>query len=124
VRTADPTSLVYSAAAIKQELFSGGQPIDIYFDKSMFDSSEKREKIKTLIKVYFELGGLQFQVNSVDIEIIEKAYETPEQYPNLVVRIGGYSCNFTDLSKNVQKEFHDELLFACDRCHPCGSRCA
>ncbi|MBQ7794636.1 MAG: DUF3029 family protein [Clostridia bacterium] len=109
VRTADPTSVIVSAASLKQELFSGGQPVDLYFDKAMLETKEKRDKIKTLIKTYFELGGLQLQVNSIDIELLEKAYEKPEEYPYLIVRIGGYSRRFTKLSKNTQKEFIDRF---------------
>ncbi len=105
VRSSDPTSLIISAASINQKLFSGGQPIDLYFDKFMLDDKEKRDKIKSLIKTYFELGGLQLQVNSIDVDLLEKAYEKPEDYPYLIVRIGGYSRHFTDLPKFVQKEF-------------------
>ncbi|MBQ4110337.1 MAG: hypothetical protein IJC74_05585 [Clostridia bacterium] len=105
VRTPDPTSLMISAANIRQELFSGGQPVDLYFDKSTLETKDRRDKIKALIRTYFEMGGLQIQVNSPDIELLEKAYDNPEAYPELVVRIGGYSCKFNSLSKNVQKEF-------------------
>lgn len=105
VRTSDPTSLILSAAYLNQKLFSGGQPIDLYFDKSMLEAKESRDKIKALIKTYFELDGLQLQVNSIDIELLEKAYRKPEDYPQLIVRIGGYSRRFTELSKNAQKEF-------------------
>lgn len=105
VRSADPTGVVISAAALNQFRFSGGQPIDVYFDKTLFATKERRDKIKALVKTYFELGGLQFQVNSVDPVMLRKAYENPEQYRQIVVRIGGYSVRFVDLSRASQKEF-------------------
>jgi len=104
-RTQEPTSLILSAGSIHQEMFSGGQPIDLYFDKSMLKGIENRKKIEALIKTYFALGGLQLQVNSVDIELLEQAYENPEKHPELTVRIGGYSERFCKLKKEVQKEF-------------------
>lgn len=104
-RTSDPTSLVISATSIRQELFSGGQPIDLYFDRSMLSTKESRKKIESLIKTYFKLGGLQLQVNSVDTALLKKAYNDPESYPNLIVRIGGYSRRFCELDKKSQKEF-------------------
>ena len=104
-RTSDPTSLIISAGSIHQELFSGGQPIDLYFDTWMLDSEDSRRKIATLIKTYFKLGGLQLQVNSIDVKLLEAAYEHPEGYPELVVRIGGYSLKFTELDKAAQREF-------------------
>ncbi len=105
VRSSDPTGVVLSAAALNQYRFSGGQPIDIYFDKSMFADQEKRNKIRTLVETYFELGGLQFQVNSVDPELLQKAYADPEQYRQVIVRIGGYSVRFVDLTRESQLEF-------------------
>jgi len=109
VRSSDPTSLIISAASIGQELFSGGQPIDLYFDRSLFDSKEKRDKIKTLVKSYLQLGGLQLQVNSVDVELLEEAYDDPASHPELIVRIGGYSLRFADLNKGSQREFIDRF---------------
>ena len=63
------------------------------------------DKIKALLKTYFQLGGLQVHVNSVDLALLEKAYEDPQAYPNVVVRIGGYSRRFIELSRNAQQEF-------------------
>ena len=105
VRTADVTNVFLSAAALPQRLYSGGQPIDVYFSPSTLKTQEKRDKIKALIKTYFTLGGLQVQVNSVDVKTLERAYENPQEYSNLIVRIGGYSMRFTWLYKHVQKEF-------------------
>jgi formate C-acetyltransferase len=67
------TSDIVSATSFDQSLFSGGQPLDLYFEKQWFETKELRDRIKALIKTYFELGGLQLQVNSVDIELLEKA---------------------------------------------------
>ncbi len=105
VRTPDPTSLIMSASAINQTLFSGGQPIDLYFDRTMLETKEKRDRIKSLVKTYFELGGLQLQVNSVDISLLERAFKDPDNHRHVVVRIGGYSRRFTELSKKAQLEF-------------------
>ena len=57
------------------------------------------------MKTYFELGGLQLQVNSIDIKLLEDTMKEPESHGHVVVRIGGYSRRFVELSKNEQKEF-------------------
>ena len=44
------TSHILSAANIEQYKFSGGQPIDLYFDKAWFENKEQRDKIKELIR--------------------------------------------------------------------------
>ncbi|MBE6632112.1 MAG: hypothetical protein E7623_05360 [Ruminococcaceae bacterium] len=105
VRTPDPTSLVISAASIKQELFTGGQPIDVYFDRSLLNTKEKRDDIKALVKTYFDLGGLQFNVNSIDIAKLEEAHKDPAAHPELIVRLGGYSTNFMNIEPGTREEF-------------------
>jgi formate C-acetyltransferase len=101
----DHTSHVLSATSFDQTKFSGGQPIDLYFDKTWFNSAESRNKIKALIKTYFQLGGLQLQVNSIDIDLLEKAHESPQDYPFVIVRKGGYSVRFNEMNKHNRSEF-------------------
>ena len=61
-------------------------------------------KIIALIKTYMARGGFQLQINVVDGETLKKAKASPEQYSDLVVRIGGYSDYFVHLSSNMQDE--------------------
>jgi formate C-acetyltransferase len=44
------------------------------------------------------------QINVTDKEILERAIKSPEEYRDLLVRIGGYSDYFVRLSPNMQKE--------------------
>lgn len=101
------TAVIQSAAAVPQTDFSGGQPIDLYFDASWFRDGESRERIKSLIRTYFRLGGLQLQVNSIDIPLLEKAHEDPENYPWVIVRKGGYSVRFNELGPDARRDFID-----------------
>lgn len=101
----EPTSHILSAVAFDQTAFSGGQPIDLYFDKAWFETKESRDKIKALIRTYFQLGGLQIQVNSMDIALLEKAHMAPEEYPFVIVRRGGCSVRFTEMRKENREEF-------------------
>jgi len=50
------------------------------------------------------LGGLQIQVNGVNVDTLKKALVEPEKYADLTVRIGGYSSRFVDLSPEIQRE--------------------
>lgn len=103
VRTSAPTSMILSSSKLPQYKFFGGQPIDVSFSPDMVRNHKK--EIRTLIEVYMERGGLQFQVNSVSSKLLRAAMGNPEKYPNLVVRIGGYSIYFNNISKESQKEF-------------------
>ena len=101
---ATPTDLIHGAAKLPQYRFSGGVPIDIYFPDGMLATPENRKKVADLIKVYFNLGGMQVQVNSVDVALLKKAYENPKDYPHVIVRKGGFSLYFADMLPEVQAD--------------------
>ena len=46
VRGAAHTDTLRSASSLIQKFFSGGQPVDLYFEAHMFESKEKRDKIE------------------------------------------------------------------------------
>ena len=60
--------------------------------------------MKNLIKTYLARGGFEMQINVIDKKILEKAVLNPEEYRDLVVRIGGYSDYFVKLSPEMQQE--------------------
>lgn len=99
-----PTDLMVSALRIPQYRFSGGVPIDIYVPENVLADCEGREKFKGLLKSYLRRGGMQVQVNSVSLNLLQKAYESPEEYPHVIVRKGGFSIYFVDMLKEVQED--------------------
>lgn len=109
LKKVEHTSHILSATSFVQTEFSGGQPIDLYFEKSWFKTKELRDKIKALIRTYFQFGGLQLQVNSIDIDLLEKAHKAPDDYPFVIVRKGGYSVRFNEMSSGVRAEFIEHV---------------
>lgn len=62
------------------------------------------DKIKMLLEVFYENNGVQTNLSSIGKDELEDAVAHPEKYPNLLVRIGGFSARFVELSPIVQQE--------------------
>lgn len=104
-RAAGPTAVTLSATRLGQHLMPGGQALDLYFNRRNFETPERRDKLISLIKTYHKLGGVQLQVNSVSVDTLRAAYEKPEDYNHVIVRRGGHSVRFNDLSRDARLEF-------------------
>ena len=98
-----PTAVLNSLSVFKAK-YHGGSVQNIKFTPRMFSSD--REKIKLLFRTYFAKGGCQLMITVVDRGTLEDAQKHPEKYPDLLVRVAGYSARFIDLTKDIQ----DELL--------------
>ncbi|MCR1899123.1 pyruvate formate lyase family protein [Irregularibacter muris] len=96
-----PTAMLNSLAKLRADIHAGSVQ-NIKFSKGMFNN--KREVIKALFKTYFANGGPQLMVSVVGREELEEAYRHPERYPNLLVRVGGFSARFVNLDRDVQEE--------------------
>ena len=107
VRKSDPTDLVLSALKLPQYKFFGGQPIDVNFGTDTVRNH--KSEIAALIKVYLSNGGIQFQVNSLSSKLLREAADFPEKYPDIVVRIGGYSVLFKNISNATKEEFIERV---------------
>lgn len=99
-----PTSVVLSVTKPDYKLVSCGSVVNQKFSPSMFTDEEKRGRLAALIRVYFDRGGQEMQINAVSRDVLKDAMEHPEQYGNLVVRVSGFSAYYTTLEKEVQRD--------------------
>ena len=73
---------------------------------------EAVDRIAELIKTHFDLGGTQININVLDRETLLDAHEDPTKYPDLVVRVTGFSAYFASLSPEFRQLVVDRLISA------------
>ena len=68
-------------------------------------------KVQYLLVDYFQRGGAQSMITVVGKDDLYNAMQHPEDYKDLIVRIGGLSARFVDLKKDVQQEIYDRTSY-------------
>ena len=84
-------------------------PMQLELDPS-FASFEQVENICSLIKTHFDLGGTLLNINIIDKNILEDAHKNPEKYPDLVVRVTGFTAYFSTLTPEFRQLVVDRVL--------------
>jgi pyruvate-formate lyase len=79
------------------------------FSKLMFTGD--RPKTEALLDAYFMKGGTQAMITVVSRGDLEAAMKEPEKYRNLIVRVGGFSARFVELSRDVQLDVLNRTLY-------------
>jgi formate C-acetyltransferase len=98
-----PTAVIKSLSKMDQ-IKSGGTLLNQRFLPSVLQSEQDLDKLCSLVRTYFSLGGHHVQFNVVDTKTLKLAQEQPDDYRNLLVRVAGYSDYFVDLDKEHQEE--------------------
>ena len=75
------------------------------FSPLVLQDDAGRRKFSSLIRTYLgDLKGMHIQFNIVDSNVLREAKKQPEKYPDLLVRVAGYSALFTTLDPKLQDD--------------------
>jgi len=98
-----PTAVINSVAKADLGRALGGAVLNLKFLPAQFEG-ESREKFVDLLRTAFGRGVFELQLTLADRQTLLAAQREPQNYEDLVVRVGGYSACFTTLDKNLQDE--------------------
>jgi pyruvate formate-lyase/glycerol dehydratase family glycyl radical enzyme len=99
-----PTAVLNSMAKLNGAHWAGGTIGQIRFHESFLKDEDSIDKTQVLVNTYFTRGGSHLQMNCFDAKTLEDARLHPEDYRDLMVRVGGYVDYFTNLDEASQKD--------------------
>lgn len=96
-----PTELICFASGLDYEGNRiNGNVVDLILSPSMMKNNTN--KMITFLRGAIAQGVYQLQINVVDSRTLIEAQKHPESFPDLVVRVWGFSAYFIDLPKEYQ----------------------
>lgn len=101
-RCKGPVSIIQSFTKPNLCRVANGGPLTLELHNTVFRNSDSTQKVAMLVKSYFDLGGHQLQINTVNREQLLDAQINPERHRNLIVRVWGWSGYFVELDKVYQ----------------------
>ena len=107
MRNADkqgPTAVLRSAFASRFEEVSYASVLNQKFSSAILQSEESVGKLIAYTNAYMKNGGSHIQYNILDTDQLKDAKQHPENYTDLIVRIGGFSAYFVQLSPAIQDD--------------------
>lgn len=104
-----PTAQANGIASV-QCGYGNTAPLQIEFDPKLAADEKGVDTVLQLIESHFKQGGTLININILDREKLLKANENPDLYPDLVVRVTGFTAYFASLSPQFRQLVVDRFL--------------
>lgn len=102
--TNGPTAAAMSVSKLDHANYSNGTLYNQKFLPSALAGDDGLKHFASIVRSYFDHKGMHVQFNVIDRETLLAAQADPDQHKDLVVRVAGYSAQFTVLAKEVQDD--------------------
>jgi formate C-acetyltransferase len=83
---------------------SYAQVLNQKFSSALLQSPESRDKLVLFTNAFMAAGGTHIQYNITDTQELKEAKVKPQEHKDLIVRIGGFSAYFVQLSPEIQED--------------------
>lgn len=93
------TSVINSLAALDRTELAGNNVVNL-----ILPGNTSLDVCEVFLRVAADSAVQSLQLNCVSRETLLDAQKNPEKYPNLIVRVCGFSAKFTSLSREWQEE--------------------
>lgn len=104
-----PTAMAIAIASVECG-YGNPVPLQLDMDPALARGEEGLAKVEALIRGHFALGGTEISMNVINKRQILEAHKDPSKYPNLIVRVTGFSAYFASLSKNLRQLIVDRII--------------
>jgi len=108
-RDGAPTALAAAVAGV-QPGYGNTAPLQMDLDPGLSNTPDDVTNVAALIRGHFDLGGTQVNINILDKEQLLEAHRDPSRYPDLIVRVTGFSAYFASLSPEFRQMVIDRVL--------------
>jgi formate C-acetyltransferase len=104
-----PTAMAVAIAGV-QPGYGNTAPMQIEMDPGIANEEQGVSLLSSLIAGHFAKGGTQINMNVMDAEKVLEAHKDPSKYPDLVVRVTGFSAYFASLSPEFRQLVVDRII--------------
>lgn len=98
------TAMLASVAKLPLEKGIGGTTLNVTLSKKFLSDAQRKDAVAQTLKHYMRSGGQLAQITTADLKDLQDAKLHPERHGNLLVRVGGFSTQFVQLSEAFQDE--------------------
>jgi pyruvate-formate lyase len=104
-----PTAMAVAIASV-QCGYGNTAPMQIELDPMVSREEGGVDIIANLIRSHFDMGGTQINLNIMDAAQVLEAHKDPSKFPDLVVRVTGFSAFFASLSPEFRQIVVDRII--------------